>query len=142
MGKVSLFFLIPLFGIIGSCSFKPDTQVIRAFGENEKGPRTVPDMKYLQKKGVVYWFEPGDRLSLNLIAGGDFLEGKTSVPVELRVKKKLYIYSGPRGMLFSEDGQNYKTMAEMTKGSISLSLGLEAKNRKNTILLQLQALEK
>ena len=123
-----------------ACSSQPKAPVVAA-GPGGAAKAAALDIAKLKETGVIYHFKAGDKIDLFAEAHGDIVTGKTATPFTLEVKRELYFYSGPGGLLLSEDGKDYQTLADFLQGQMAFALAVQ-KEKSTRGDLKIKALRK
>jgi hypothetical protein len=124
--------------LVAGCSGIDVSEATRlsAFRPDGTGPAqevTEEDAQNIQENGVVFEFQKGDILTVNVVVNGDVAELVEETPVEIRLKEKLYVYAGSEGMFFSRDGEEFHEGLKLFKGSLAINMSIKKETKKNEL---------
>jgi hypothetical protein len=94
------------------------------------------DLQNMEENGVIYEYSQGDVVNINIQNSSDIFETDPISPINLKIKKKLYVYSGVSGIYLSSDGKNYHRFNRFFKGSFAVNLGMKKSTRTNDLDLK------
>ena len=108
--------------------------------ESSKTPHQV--MTSPAENGVIYRFEPGDVIDLNVQVNGDIIRSDEPIASVLRVQQPVWIHFGPNGATVSFDGKSWTGLSSAATGNISLEVSISEEDPRNQVFLQLRAEQK
>ena len=111
--------------LLPGCSSSPHegTPVFDAWGVDGSGGEFEHPGQVLaasQEYGVIYRFEPGDVIDLQMAINGDIIRSDEPINATMRVQKPLWIHSGQEGLTVSFDGKNWNSKLWENPGEIIL----------------------
>ena len=133
--------------LLPGCTSSPHegTPVFDAWGVDGSGGEFEHPGQVLaasQEYGVVYRFEPGDVIDLQMAINGDVFRSDEPIQSVLRVQNPVWIHSGPDGLTVSFDGKDWKSLTDAFSGALALNYSISQDDPRNLVFIQLRAEQK
>ena len=133
----------------GGCATQPNTEnAIRiiAFGADDRAQDT--DIEKLadsdvMAQGLVYEFQAGDIIRLSIEIGGNLAEATQAEPIDILLKRKLWLFANDDGWWASLDGKDFRRFDKLSDGSgsnssVSVGLGTNKEEKSNDLKIRLE----